>query len=240
MNFGQHLLAVFLCAGLGSGAWGQSGSLKFNVNDSDSAPLDGPLPSQRPNAQAKPLGPVDAVELSRFEAGKTMLIPGHLLAGGGLVLAFVGGATQSAGANIAGSLMYMIGVPLTGAAAGKINKAAARINPSYVPEYRGWGWYWTGMGIGLWGSLLVNSGINDYNESRTEEERDDAASTIGGGLLLSLIGNVCTIVAWGKFGFLASEGKAAVPSTHALTLAPQLPLASNGNGPLGLTLGYHF
>lgn len=237
MVFCQPLPAVFLFVCLCSGVWGQSGSLKFNVNDSDSAPLNDPFQSK---VHAKPLGPVNPSDVSAFEAGKTMLVPGHLLAGAGLVVAVVGGVTKSPGAHIAGSLMYSIGVPLTGVAAGKINKAAVKMRPSYMPEYRGWGYYWTGMGISLWGSLLVNSGIRDYNDAITAEAREEASSTIGGGLLLTAIGDICTLVAWGKFGFLAAEGKAAVPSTRALMLTPQLPLTTNGKGPLGLTLGYHF
>ncbi|GEM_PF-3938624 len=237
MVFRKTLMTFCLSLVLGAGVWGQSGSLDFNVNDSDSVPLNDAL---HPKAPPKPLGPENPSDRSNFESGKSMLVPGHLLAGAGLLLSVVGAVSKSSGVNLIGSVMYLIGVPLTGVAAGKINDAAVKMRPSYVPEYRGWGYYWTGVGVGLWGSLLVTSGINDYNGVRTDADRDNASSSIGGGLLLAAIGDIFTMIAWGKFGFLAGEGSAAVPPAHALTLTPQFPLATDGKGPLGLTLSYYF
>ena len=42
-------------------------------------------------------------------------------------------------------------MPVLGMGAGKINAAAKSLRPDYRAGYRGWGWYWSGVGLDFFG-----------------------------------------------------------------------------------------
>lgn len=179
-----------------------------------------------------------------YQSGNSMVLGGHVLAGGGMALAVLGSISNSPGLSLAGNLAYAVGVPLLGVGAGKVNRAGEMLDPSYAADYRGWGWYWTGMAMSVGGTLLIISAINDFEQADTFEEEEEASEAAAGkiipGAFLLLGSAVCNITSWVKFALLAGEGQRAVQYRSSLDVSPTIRLSKDGSYLPGLALAYRF
>lgn len=185
------------------------------------------------------LSPPDSRYRQDFEAAQSMVTIGHVLAGGGFIIRWIGNLSASGPLILGGHIAYAAGVPVSGVGAGRVNRAAAELNSGYEPEYRGWGWYWTGLVMDLIGTGFLVEGISSINNAEADEKRKDAESQIVSGVLFSVAGGILGIVAWVKFARLAGEGSRA-GENHSLRLTPYLHLASDGKAAPGLALNLKF
>jgi hypothetical protein len=240
MSITRVPLALSLCLAL-AGPRAQADELKYNSADTTETPA-------AVTAQPRPGlgGNSDAAATAELGAGSTLTTVGHAMAAGGLLLSVIGNSSQNGGLGIAGNIIYQIGIPLVGVGAGKVNRAAVKLNPGYVPDYRGWGWYWTAFAMGTIGGLTLQNVIKEANAADTEEEQEEALSKAGFPLILLLGSGVCAIVSWVKFGKLAGEGKraaleaASMRDHGSLELMPTLAISADGRAEPGLHLGYRF
>jgi hypothetical protein len=216
--------------------------LQYNSADTAAATAPARVAVPKSGLEAKILDGA-AAELDR---ASTLTSVGHAMAAGGMILGFLGNSTQSAPLAVVGNIMSTIGLPMVGIGAGRVNRAAETLNPDYRANYRGWGWYWTGFGMGAAGFLMLNNIVNEANAAETEEEQEKALEGVGFPILLLLGSSVCTITSWVKFGKLAGEGQragreAASMRDHGrLEIAPTLAILSDGKAAPGLHLGYRF
>ncbi len=113
---------------------------------------------------------------SQFRSAQSTATIGKVLAEIGLPLGILGSIIGNAPLALVGNISYGVGVPMIGIAAGNMERSAALLNSSYVPNPRGWGWYWTSLGTGVLASILLQNAISEFNNANTIEEQEDARS----------------------------------------------------------------
>lgn len=213
--------------------------LQYNTNDTSATPG---TPKAQPRLEARS----EAAAMAELEGGSTLTTVGHFMTAGGVILGFIGNTAQSQGLVIVGNLSSTIGLPMVGLGAGRVNRAAELLNPDYRADYRGWGWYWTGFGMGFVGALTLSNLIKEANAAETKEEQEEILKGAGFPILLLLGSTICSITSWVKFGKLAGEGKraareaASMRSSGQLEIFPTLAITGDGRTAPGLHLGYRF
>lgn len=182
--------------------------------------------SERDSTQVAP-HPPNAIMETQAASGNALVSAGTALAGGGLALALAG---YFPAVRLTGLGAFYLGVPMIGLGAMTLGRAAEAVDSTYRRPNAGWGWFWTGLFLGGYGSYEFAKSLRNI----------DPGAFLGSAILV--IGGVaCEGVAWSRFQRGIETSRRSLGTRRAVTLQPVLLLPADAGMPApGIRLGYRF
>lgn len=174
-------------------------------------------------------------------SGRALATAGQIIVGAGMVSMILGPVFERPSVFSGGHAQVHAGLFLLGLGAEGINQSAERINRDYDAKYRGWIWYWAGLGLGAVAEGVLWHGLSMREAADDAAEREEARERLNQGIGLLAVAGIAGAAAWVKFVRLAKEGNAAIDTRKtALDLRPGLRLGRAGCEGGSLTLAYRF
>jgi hypothetical protein len=118
-----------------------------------------PAQSARDSTGVAPLSPI-AKPSTQALSGNALANTGTVLATGGLVLLLAGYYPE---VRVSGLGAFYLGVPIMGLGAMTLGRAAEAVDSTYRPANAGWGWFWTGLVLGGYGSYEFSKSLGEID-----------------------------------------------------------------------------
>jgi hypothetical protein len=187
-----------------------------------------PLPAQAEPDSSRIIQPL-ATAKGRPQAasGNALVSAGTVLAGGGAVLMLLGYYPE---VRLTGLGAFYLGVPMAGLGAITLGRAAESVDSSYRRSNAGWGWFWTGLVLGSYGSYEFSESLRNI----------DTGAFLGSAFMV-IGGLTCEAVAWGRFQGEIETSRTTLRTGRTVTLQPVFLLPADAGMPApGMRVSYRF
>ncbi|MEO6095164.1 MAG: hypothetical protein ABIW76_05630 [Fibrobacteria bacterium] len=168
-----------------------------------------------------------AKSVPQAASGNALVSTGTALAGVGLALLLAGYYPI---VRLTGLGAFYVGIPVMGEGAVMLGRAAESVDSTYHRSNAGWGWFWTGLVLGGYGSYVFSESLG----------KADPGAVFGSAFMV--IGGVaCESMAWARFRNGIQSSRRTLRIRRDMTLQPVFLLPADGGIPApGIRLGYRF